>query len=192
MRLTLKIFLLLSASASYLYATEENQMNVFLNSDKNVIIGDTTINKNVDSTEIYYDLIADENADARYGQNIAGMIVGGVLTGVGAYFLVGGIYYGWYYKSDDAGDEIFTKVAGGVLLAASIPFLVVGIPVLTVNIYYYNVHKNHAIKFDKYRELLKLYKQRRERENSDAVRLMIIPSMNFANASGGLNLLVAF
>jgi hypothetical protein len=192
MRLTLKIFLLLSAFAGYLYATEEKQRTVFPNSDKNVIIGDTTINKNVDSTEIYYDLIADENADARYGQNIAGIIVGGALTGVGAYFLVGGIYGGWYYKSDDAGDEVFTKISGAVLFAASIPFLVIGIPVLTANTYYYIVHKNHAIKFNKYRESLKLYKQRRERENSDAVRLMIIPSVNFANASGGLNLLVAF
>ena len=96
------------------------------------------------------------------------------------------------HKSDDASDVVFTKISGAVLFAASIPFLVIGIPVLTANIYYYNVHKNHAIKRDKYRESLKLYKQRRERENSDAVQLMIIPSVNFANASGGVNLLVAF
>ncbi|MFA6835838.1 MAG: hypothetical protein WCR04_05480, partial [Fibrobacteraceae bacterium] len=41
----------------------------------------------VDSTEKYNYLIAYENADARYGRNIAGMIVGGVLTGVGVTFL---------------------------------------------------------------------------------------------------------
>ncbi len=191
MRLTLKIFLLLSAFAGYLYATEENQRTIFPNSDKNVIMGDTTINKNVDSTEIYYDLIADENADAHYSQNIAGMIVGGALTGVGTYFLVCGID-GIRYKSEDSFDQDLTRGLGRIFIAFSIPFYLVGIPVLTVNIYYYIVHKNHAIKFDKYRESLKLYKQRRERENSDAVQLMIIPSVNFANASGGVNLLVAF
>jgi len=191
MRLTLKIFLLLSASAGYLYATEENQMNVFPNPDKNVIIGDTTINRNVDSTEIYYDLIADENADARYSQNIAGMIVGGALTGIGTFFLVGGLAVG-NDNGDDMGESLGNGILGGFMLIFSVPCYLVGVPVLTVNIYYYNVHKNHAIKRDKYRESLKRYKQRKESEDSDAVRLMIVPSVNFANASGGLNLLVAF
>ncbi len=191
MRLTLKIFLLLSAFAGYLYATEEKQRTVFPNSDKNVIIGDTTINKNVDSTEIYYDLIADENADAHYSQNIAGMIVGGALTGIGTFFLVGGLAVG-NDNGDDMGESLGNGILGGFMLIFSVPCYLVGIPVLATNTYYYIVHKNHAIKFDKYRESLKLYKQRRESEDSDAVRLMIIPSVNFANASGGLNLLVAF
>jgi hypothetical protein len=200
MRFTLKISLLFCAFACCLYANDENRMNVISKSDKNIITDYTTkelpedfsMDGNIDSTEKYNYLIAYENADARYAQNIVGMVIGGTLTGIGAYFLVGGIYYGWYYKSDDASDVVFTKISGGVLLAASIPFLVIGIPVLTANIYYYNVHKNHAIKRDKYRESLKLYKQRKESENSDAVQLMIIPSVNFANASGGVNLLVAF
>ena len=37
----------------------------------------------IDSTEIYYNLIADENLDASYSQNVTGMIWGGALTGGG-------------------------------------------------------------------------------------------------------------
>jgi len=200
MRFTLKTSLLFCVFACCLYANDENRMNVISKSDKNIITDyrtkelpeDPSMEGNIDSTEKYNYLIAYENADARYAQNIVGMVIGGAFTGVGTYFLVGGIYYGWYYKSGDASDEISTKIAGAVLFAASIPFLVVGIPVLTANIYYYNVHKNHAIKRDQYRESLKRYKQRRESEDSDAVRLMIVPSVNFTNASGGVNLLVAF
>ena len=188
---TLKTSLLFCAFACYLYATEENQRTVFPNLSKNVIMGDTTINRNVDSIEIYYDLIADENADARYGQNIAGMIVGGALTGVGTFLLVGGLAIG-NDNGDDMGESLGNGILGGFMLIFSVPCYLVGIPVLTANIYYYNVHKNHAIKRDQYRESLKRYKQRRESEDSDAVRLMIVPSVNFTNASGGVNLLVAF
>ncbi|MFA6836645.1 MAG: hypothetical protein WCR04_09635, partial [Fibrobacteraceae bacterium] len=144
-----------------------------------------------DSTEKYNYLIAYENADARYGRNIAGMIVGGVLTGVGVTFLVGGLTIG-NDKSDDVGETLGNAIAGAFMLLLSVPCNLVGIPVLTVNTYYFIVHKNHAIKRDKYRESLKRYKQRKESEDSDAVQLMIVPSVNFANASGGLNLLVAF
>lgn len=58
--------------------------------------------------------------------------------------------------------------------------------------YYYIVHKNHAIKCDEYRDALKRYKLRRESENPDAVRLMIVPTVNFTNAGGGVTLLAAF
>jgi hypothetical protein len=149
------------------------------------------MDRSVDSTEKYNYLIAYENADARYAQNIVGMVIGGAFTGVGTYFLVCGLD-GIRYRSEDSFDQDLTRGLGRIFIAFSIPFYLVGIPILTVNTYYFIVHKNHAIKFDKYRESLKLYKQRRESEDSDAVRLMIIPSVNFANASGGLNLLVAF
>jgi hypothetical protein len=196
---TLKISLLFCVFAGCLYANDENRMNVISKSDKNIITDyatkelpeDLSMNRNIDSTEKYNYLIAYENADARYAQNIVGMVIGGAFTGVGTYFLVCGID-GIRYRSEDSFDQDLTRGLGRIFIAFSIPFYLVGIPVLTANIYYYNVHKNHAIKRDKYRESLKLYKQRREREDSDAVRLMIIPSVNFTNASGGVNLLVAF
>ncbi len=36
-----------------------------------------------DSVKTYYDLIAKENYDSHYGPNVAGMVVGGLLTGAG-------------------------------------------------------------------------------------------------------------
>ena len=71
----------------------------------------------------------------------------GGISGVGTYFLVGGLY-ALNHKSDDAGDEVFTAIAGGAMLGISITLYLVGIPVLAYNIYKYNVHKNHAIKRD--------------------------------------------
>jgi len=112
MRFTLKTSLLFCVFACCLYANDENRMNVISKSDKNIITDyrtkelpeDPSMEGNIDSTERYSRLINNEKIDARYGQNIAGMIVGGALTGVGTYFLVGGIYYGWYYKS---GSSVF-------------------------------------------------------------------------------------
>jgi len=142
--------------------------------------------------QIDYDLIADENVDARYNQNIVGMVLGGALTGVGTYFLAFGVYTYFIAKHDDDIDEFISEAVGVIFMFYSIPVLGVGIPVLRVNICYYNVHKNHAIKRDKYRKSRELYKQRRKSENSAAMRLMIVPSVNFENAGGGINLLVAF
>ena len=69
----------------------------------------------IDSTEIYQNLIAEENFDANYTPNVVGIVFGSVFTGTGTFFLVGGIL-GGNYSSGDAGDEIATKIAGGVLL----------------------------------------------------------------------------
>lgn len=186
-----KVLLLLCFSAGCLYATEERRINTFPDMDKNVIMGDTAIKGDVDSTEKYNYLIANENADSRYAQNIVGMVIGGAFTGVGTYFLVCGIY-GTKYRSEDSFDQDLNRGLGRIFIAFSIPFYLVGIPILTANIYYYIVHKNHAIKCDKYRDALKRYKLRRESEDSDAVRLMIIPTVNFTNASGVVTLLAAF
>lgn|SRR5574344_206876 len=185
------LLLLLCLSVGCLYATEGQRMNTFQDTDKNVIADDTTAKGDIDSTEKYYVLIANENADSRYAQNVVGMAIGGAFIGGGTYFLVGGIY-GIRYRSEDSFDQGINRGMGRVFIALSIPFYLVGIPVLTANIYYYIVHKNHAIKCDKYRDALKRYKLRRENEDSDAVRLMIVPTVNFTNAGGGVSLLAAF
>src|SRR5574344_1384716 len=161
------LLLLLCLSVGCLYATEGQRMNTFQDTDANVI------------------------ADSRYAQNVVGMAIGGAFIGGGTYFLVGGIY-GIRYRSEDSFDQGINRGMGRVFIALSIPFYLVGIPVLTANIYYYIVHKNHAIKCDKYRDALKRYKLRRENEDSDAVRLMIVPTVNFTNAGGGVSLLAAF
>jgi hypothetical protein len=74
-----KVLLLLCFSAGCLYATEERRINTFPDMDKNVIMGDTAIKGDVDSTEKYNYLIANENADSRYAQNIVGRTLNSIL-----------------------------------------------------------------------------------------------------------------
>ncbi len=145
----------------------------------------------IDSIQIYHDLITEEYYNSDYKPNIAGMIVGGGIMGVGTYFLVAGIY-GMNYKNGDATDEIFTAIAGSIMLAMSIPFYLVGTPILIYNIYQYNVHKCHLGKSDEYQAALDRYKLRKRGGESGALQLMILPELNFIEKRGGLNAVVLF
>ena len=148
----------------------------------------TSVEWNGDSVQIYNNLIADENLESHYGPNVAGMVIGGLLVGGGTFFLVGGIY-GVCYSSDEGGfDVALTHVAGVLFLAASIPFHLIGIPLFSYNTYKFAVRKGHANRRDEYIDALKRYKERRE----NSVQWTIVPSVDLANAGGGLNLLVAF
>lgn len=148
----------------------------------------------VDSLTIYYDLIAEENYDSHYGPNVAGMVIGGLFTGAGTFFLVGGLTAINYTSDKDepidaASDEIFTHIAGAGLFIISIPFYLVGIPILSYNTYKFAVRKGHANRRDEYIDALERYKRQQE---TNSVQWMLVPSVNLANAGGGLNLLVAF
>ena len=142
----------------------------------------------IDSAEIYQNLIAEENLDANYTPNVVGIVFGSVFTGTGTFFLVGGIL-GGNYSSGDAGDEIATKIAGGVLLGISIPFLAIGVPLLAYNIYQYNVRKNHANKRDEYIRAYNRYKKQKE---ETSLQIMLLPSINFAHNAAGFSAVVAF
>ena len=149
----------------------------------------TSVEWNGDSVQIYNNLIADENLESHYGPNVAGMVIGGLLVGGGTFFLVGGIY-GVCYSSDEGGfDVALTHVAGVLFLAASIPFHLIGIPLFSYNTYKFAVRKGHANRRDEYIDALKRYK---ERQSENSMQWMLVPSVNLANAGGGLNLLVAF
>ncbi|PJJ42448.1 hypothetical protein [Hallerella succinigenes] len=145
----------------------------------------------IDSVDIYAKLISLENSESSYGPNIAGIAVGGGLTGVGTYFLIGGLY-ALNHKSGDAGDETFTAIAGGAMLGISIPLYLVGIPVLVYNIYKYNVHKKHAIKRDEYQDSLNKYKLQKGQEEMGSVQLMFFPMINFASAGFGAGAILNF
>ena len=99
-------------------------------------------NNEIDSAKVYYDLIAEENYKADYKPNVTGMIVGGSLTGVGMFLLGTGIYA---FSSMPNEPGSVNDAAGGFLgtfcVLGSIPFLGVGIPVLSYNIYQYSVRK---------------------------------------------------
>ena len=51
------------------------------------------------------------------------------------------------------------------------------------------IRKGHANRRDEYIDALKRYK---ERQRESSVEWMLVPSVDLANAGGGLNLLVAF
>jgi hypothetical protein len=146
---------------------------------------------NVDSVQIYHELITKEYYNSDYKPNIVGMIVGGGIMGVGTYFLVGGIY-GMNYKNGDATDEIFTTIGGSIMLAMSVPFYLIGTPILIYNIYQYNVHKGHLRKSDEYQAALDRYKLRKRGGESSALQLMIFPELNFIEKRGGVNAVVRF
>jgi hypothetical protein len=145
----------------------------------------------VDSAKIYYDLIAEENFQAYSRPNVIGMIAGGSLTVVGAA-LVGFGLYAILYNSNDPYENFAGNVLGTLGLLTSIPFLGVGIPVLSYNTYKYIVHKGHANKRDEYKEALDRYKQRKRGGVSGAVQLMILPELNIIERRSGLNAVVLF
>ncbi|MDD7299383.1 MULTISPECIES: hypothetical protein [Fibrobacter] len=136
-----------------------------------------------DSLSIYNALIVEESLNADYRSNVTGMIFGGVYVGLGSGLLAGGIGL-----LNSFGDESFYRLLGVTFIVVAIPFYLVGVPILISNIDEYRDCKGHANRRDEYIDALKRYKDRRE----NSVQWMLVPSVNLANAGGGLNLLVAF
>ena len=150
-------------------------------------------NNEIDSAKVYYDLIAEENYKADYKPNVTGMIVGGSLTGVGIFLLGTGIYA---FSSMPNEPGSVNDAAGGFLgtfcVLGSIPFLGVGIPVLSYNIYQYSVRKKHACKRDEYQNALDRYKLRKNDGESSVFRILRFPSLNVIDGGGGLNAFLLF
>ena len=144
----------------------------------------------VDSTNIYSKLIAEEGYDADYTPNTTGMLVGGSFTGIGL-ILAG---FGTYAILSNYNPKSYEGAAGGFIgtlfIIGSIPFLGIGIPVLSYNIYKYNERKGHANKRDEYQRSLDSYNQRRG--TSGSIKMSLFPSLDFFNGGGGLNLLMQF
>ncbi len=146
----------------------------------------------IDSAKIYYDLIAEENYQAYSRPNVIGMIAGGSLTGVGAALVGFGLYAILDVSNPPTFGDALGRVIGGLFVGAAIPFLGVGIPVLSYNTYKYIVHKGHANKRDEYQEALDRYKSRKRGSESGALQLMILPELNFIEKRGGVNAVVRF
>ena len=147
--------------------------------------------------DIYKELIELEDKDASYGANIEGIVFGGGLVCVGTFFLAIGIYaINETSDSDDGWGEVVNRAvggaAGGAALGISIPFYLLGIPVLIYNINKYKVHKKHAIKRDEYKEALDRYKVRMQEEGWKSVQLTVVPTLNLAKASFGANAVLQF
>lgn len=109
---------------------------------------------------------------------------GAALVGFGLYAIL--------YNSNDPYENVAGNVLGTLSLLTSIPFLVIGIPVLSYNTYKYIVHKGHANKRDEYQAALERYKMRKRGGESGALQLMILPELNLIERRGGLNAVVLF
>ena len=144
----------------------------------------------IDSAEIYQDLIAEENLDANYTPNVVGIVFGSVFTGTGTFFLSFGVY-GFFYKYSKP--ESFSDIGGSALSLIStffsIPMLSIGIPLLVHNINKYSSRKNHA---EKRNEYIRAYKRYKKQKEETSLQIMLLPSINFAHNAAGLSAVLVF
>ena len=146
-----------------------------------------------DSTKIYEQLIELEDGDAHYGRNIAGIVGGSALVGLGTVCLFGGIYYLKFHgKEDNAWDEFVDESTGLGALIFAVPLYMAGIPILAYNIYTYSLRKEHAKQRDVYKRDLKYYNMRHHREKGESVQMTLLPSVDIIHGGGGMNLLMSF
>ena len=146
----------------------------------------------LDSINIYKELIELEDKESSCAMDIVGIAVGGSITGFGAFLVGSGLYAIFSNSNSQSIGDSFDQAAGGLLILASIPVLLIGIPVMVVNIGDYKVHKKHAMKRDKYQEALDRYKVRMQQEGWKSVQLMVVPTLNLAKASFGANAVLQF
>jgi len=143
-----------------------------------------------DSSQIYEELIKQEENVASGGHNVAGIVWGGIFTVTGGVALGIGINVLLDNYHPKSWNDVGNRISGGLLITGSIPFLLIGIPVLSYNIYKYNERRGHANKRDEYQRSLDDYKLRQG--TSSSVKMTILPSLDFINGGGGLNLLTQF
>ena len=176
--------ILLVAGLSFTFADETPDLRELPKTETSSEVENVYYLVELDSVDIYKKMIELENKDASYGANIEGIVFGGGLVCVGTFFFVIGIYaINETSDSDDGWCEV---------VSISIPFYLLGIPVLAYNIHKYNVRKEHAIKRDKYQEAFDRYKVRMQQEGWKSVQLTVVPTLNLANASFGANAILSF
>jgi hypothetical protein len=146
----------------------------------------------LDSIDIYKELIELEDKESSCAMDIVGIVVGGGITGLGATLVGFGLYAMFSNSDPQSLDESSKGFAGGLIILASVPVLLLGIPVLLNNIGDYKVHKKHALKRDEYKEALDRYKVRMQEEGWKSVQLMVVPTLNLAKASFGANAVLQF
>ena len=143
----------------------------------------------IDSAEIYQNLIAEENLDANYTPNVVGIVIGSVFTGIGTLWLFNGLqcYFDKYFNPETSGD--MGDVLGFISIYLSIPPFSVGIPLLVHNINKYSNRKKHAEKRDEY---IRAYKRYESKKKKESVQWMIFPSVDFVNSNASLNAVMLF
>ena len=146
----------------------------------------------LDSIDIYKELIVQEDAESSCVMDIVGIVVGGSITGFGATLVGMGLYAIFSNSNSQSMGDAFDQFGGALAILASVPVLLLGIPVLVNNIGDYKVHKKHALKRDEYKEALDRYKVRMQEEGWKSVQFMVVPTLNLAKASFGANAVLQF
>ena len=146
----------------------------------------------LDSVDIYKELIAQEDKESSCAMDIVGIVVGGSITGFGAFLVGTGLYAIFSNSNSQSMGDAFDQLGGALAILASVPVLLIGIPVMIVNIGDYKEHKKHAMKRDEYQEALDRYKVRMQEEGWKSVQLMVVPTLNLAKASFGANAVLLF
>ena len=146
----------------------------------------------LDSVSVYKELIAQEDKESSCAMDIVGIVVGGSITGFGAFLVGTGLYAIFSNSNSQSMGDAFDQLGGALAILASVPVLLIGIPVMIVNIGDYKEHKKHAMKRDEYQEALDRYKVRMQEEGWNSVQLMVVPTLNVAKASFGANAILLF
>ena len=151
---------------------------------------DTQIAKNIqlteiDSTEIYQNLLSKEYVDTNYVPNLVGISFGSILTGTGTLFLSLSIYA--FDFNEDFSKEITSGV--GTAMLTSVAIIALGVPILVYNI---NKYKERMVIANKRNEYIRAYKRYKKQKEETSLQIMLLPSINFAHNAASLNAIVVF
>ena len=184
--------ILLVAGLSFTFADETPDLRELPKTDVTPEVEPVYYLVEQDSTDIYKELIAQEDEKSSCVMDVVGIVVGSGITGVGAGLLGIGLYAIFDSSNKHAIGDAFDSAAGFFVILASVPVLLVGIPVIVNNVGDYKMHKKHALKRDEYKEALDRYKVRMQEEGWKSVQFMVVPTLNLAKASFGANAVLQF
>jgi hypothetical protein len=139
----------------------------------------------IDSAEIYQNLLSNEYVDTNYVPNLVGISLGSILVGHGIFFLSLSIYA--FDFNEDFSKEITSGV--GAAMLTSVAMITLGVPILVYNIRKYN---ERMVIANKRNEYYKAYKRYESKKKKESVQWMIFPAVDFANANASLNAVVTF
>ena len=139
----------------------------------------------IDSTEIYQNLLSNEYVDTNYVPNLVGISFGSILTGTGTFFLSLSIYA--FDFNEDFSKEITSGV--GAAMLTSVAIIALGVPILVYNI---NKYKERMVIANKRNESIRAYKRYKKQKEETSLQIMLLPSINFAHNAASLNAIVVF
>ena len=184
--------ILLVAGLSFTFADETPDLRELPKTETSSEVENVYYLVELDSVDIYKELIAQEDKESSCVMDVVSIVVGSGITGVGAGLLGIGLYAMFDSSNQQSFDGAFNRVGGFFVILASVPVLLLGIPVIVNSVGDYKMHKEHAIKRDKYQEAFDRYKVRMQQEGWQSVQLRVVPTLNLANASFGANAILSF